>query len=178
MAGMISCRCPWCESPGTRQGTTTKYQCGTSIGCEHQCQSEACKVIERLRFALRTVADAQGCKCDSRRGYTCGLCRVRAVASRALLARRTDQPGDCSGSANGEFDMAEKRRALVDVYYIQEGTDWVVRVKTEIEDTCICVCNGKMEAELIKAMVKASAWNMTCQSLRSIAEKRLTEFLS
>lgn len=83
---MPQCSCPWCESPGSRQGTTTEYQCGTSIGCAHQRQSEACKSIERLRFALRTVADVEGCECDSYHGYTCGLCRVRAVASRALTA--------------------------------------------------------------------------------------------
>lgn len=83
---MPSCSCPWCESPGARQGTTTEYQCGSSIGCAHQRQSAACKTIERLVYALREIHDVDGCECDTYQGYRCGMCRVRAVASRALTA--------------------------------------------------------------------------------------------
>lgn len=70
------------------------------------------------------------------------------------------------------------RTPLVSVYVIKETeTDFIVRVKTAVEDTCLCVCNGQWEADVIVALVKAAAWNMTSQAAQRTAEKKLTEFL-
>ena len=86
------CHCPWCKSPGNSVGTTTEYACGSSIGCAHQRQSEACKIIEKLRFALKTIADINGCDCDNDEdhGERCGLCRVRTTANIALWPIQPD----------------------------------------------------------------------------------------
>jgi len=44
--------------PGRNHGTTTDYDCGTSVGCAHQKQSLACKEITRLKKQMISVRDA------------------------------------------------------------------------------------------------------------------------
>ena len=42
--------------PGDR-GTTQNYLCGSSTGCAHQDQSEACKEIKRLQAEVKGLRD-------------------------------------------------------------------------------------------------------------------------
>jgi len=46
--------------------------------------SANCKMIERFRSSLRSIADLPGCECDGYHGYRCGLCRARAIARDSL----------------------------------------------------------------------------------------------
>ena len=46
---MSEIKCPWCGCNGWREGTTTRYDCGSSIGCAHQKQSKQCEIIADLK---------------------------------------------------------------------------------------------------------------------------------
>ena len=50
-------RCGWCRMPRVpgETGTTQNYLCGSSTGCAHQDQSEACKEIKRLQEQVEAM---------------------------------------------------------------------------------------------------------------------------
>lgn len=50
-------KCPWCGMDGTRDGTTTNYLCGSSVGCAHQIRSPACKEFARIGKVLSTARE-------------------------------------------------------------------------------------------------------------------------
>lgn len=75
----------------------------------------------------------------------------------------------------------KNRRFLRRVYVVNENGpmgDFIVRVETNVSDTCLCVCNGQIEADVVCAMVLASAWNTESQEAHSVARKLLTEFMT
>lgn len=72
---------------------------------------------------------------------------------------------------------SNRKPYLKRVYVVIEGDDYIVRVEASNTDSCLCVCNGQLEADLLAAMVKAVAWNTSSQEALAQARKAFTKFM-
>jgi len=63
------------------------------------------------------------------------------------------------------------------VYTVQDGGDYVVRIEAKNTDSCLCVCNGQIEADTVMAMVMACGSNTNSQRAHAKAIRKLDEFI-
>ena len=64
------------------------------------------------------------------------------------------------------------------VYTVQDGGDYAVRIEAKNTDSCLCVCNGQIEADTVMAMVMACGRNTYSQSAHAKAVRKLEEFVA